>query len=240
MKHSLRQSAAIILILAFVLPALANVEGDQVMYVGGSNPNVKPGIIGRLDTSQEAFLTYTFDGGRVVIPYAKFVSWEYTEKLARHYGVVGTIAVTLIKYRQRRHYFRINYRDDASVEQVVIFEVPKTMPQVVKAVLEVRAPNPKPERPYYDKSCGCIRGLQGRPGQSVPMTPEMMNAVRQAIAQAGPGSGLVAIRLDSPLEAGVQLDTALPSRSRYTKEQQQMLAQLADFHPAPVNALAKR
>jgi hypothetical protein len=60
--------------------------------------------------------------------------------VARHLGVLPAIAVGLVKKRQRRHYFRISYRDENGVVQVVVFEVPKNMPRTLLPILQTRAP----------------------------------------------------------------------------------------------------
>jgi hypothetical protein len=60
--------------------------------------------------------------------------------VARHLGVLPAIAVGMVKKRQRRHFFRISYRDEAGDLRVALFEVPKQMPPVLLAVLGAKAP----------------------------------------------------------------------------------------------------
>lgn len=116
------------------------VDVGEVAYVGGTVPAVKEGTVGRLNTALETALEFEYSAGKVSIPFAKIDSFEYTEKRARHLGVLATIAVGLVKHLQRRHFFRISYHDEDNTPQVAVFEVPKQMPQTLLAVLQTRAP----------------------------------------------------------------------------------------------------
>jgi len=135
-----RKLAAFCMLLALSLPAGA-VEDGQVMYVGGTVPAMQAGVLGRLDTTSETTLTFEYSGKKLDIPYAKIISFEYSKEVARHLGVLPAIAVGLVKKRQRRHFFRISYRDESDVPQVAVFEVSKQAPQTLQAVLETRAPH---------------------------------------------------------------------------------------------------
>lgn len=124
-------------------------ENGHAKYVGGTLPRVAAGTVGRLDTTSETSLIFEHAGNKVEIPYAAIESRKYSKEVARHLGVLPTIAVGLLKVRQHRHFFRISYRvPGAATAQVVIFEVPKQMPRTLEAILETRAPSTwKPARP---------------------------------------------------------------------------------------------
>lgn len=127
------------LLLVISLPAGA-VEGEQVMYAGGTAPDLQAGVLGRLDTTSETMLSFESAGNKLVIPYSKIDSYSYDERVARNLGVLPAIAVGLVKKRQRRHFFNISYRDENNLSQVAIFEVSKQMPQTLLAVLRTRTP----------------------------------------------------------------------------------------------------
>lgn len=120
--------------------ALAAVEDNQVMYVGGTVSTVTPGSVGQLDLSSGTALSFQYLGGTIAIPYAAMQSYEYTQEVAHHLGVAPAIAVGLVRKRQRRHFFRITYQDTAGVAQVAVLEVPKQMPGTLLAVLQARSP----------------------------------------------------------------------------------------------------
>jgi len=134
----MKRLAAFCLMLVVSLPAAA-VEDGQVMYVGGTVPGLKQGIVGRLDTSSFVSLTFEYSGSKLEIPFAKIDSFEYSQEVARHLGVLPAIAVGLIRKRQRRHFFHISYHDESNASQVAVFEVPKQMPSTLLAILQNRA-----------------------------------------------------------------------------------------------------
>lgn len=126
--------------LLLVCGVVEAVENGQVMYVGGTAGGIKDGAIGRIDTTSETKLGFEAGSQRLEIPFDKIESYEYSEEIARHLGVLPAIGAGLIRHRQRRHFFRISFRDDAGVMQVAVFEVPKNMPRSLLAVLQTRAP----------------------------------------------------------------------------------------------------
>lgn len=142
----MRTAIVIVVALALAAPAFsepgraAAVEGQQVMYVGGTIGDLQEGALGRFDLSREKGLVFEAAGMRTEIPYAQITSHTYTEKLARRLGVVATIAVVLVKRRQRRHFIEINFRSDDGTPQVAVFEISKDAVQTVTAVLNARAP----------------------------------------------------------------------------------------------------
>ena len=124
----------------FVLtrPAFA-LENGQASYFGGT-ATVPAGMIGKLNPSVETALLFEYSSGKLAIPYADLWSYEYSDPVTRHLGVLPAIAVGLVAHRQHRHFFRISYRDEKSLPQVAIFEVSSQMPRTLQAVLENRTP----------------------------------------------------------------------------------------------------
>lgn len=148
MRESVICCLVIALVLTLALPAAA-VEGDQVMYVGGTAVTLRAGVIGHLDTVSETSLIFESSGTKLLIPYQDIVSFEYSTEVSHHLGVVPGIAVALLKKRERRHYFRISYRGTGDIPQAAVFEVPKRMPRTLQAVLRARAPQScKPQKPF--------------------------------------------------------------------------------------------
>ena len=129
----------LVVLLAVALPLCA-VEDGQVQYVGGTVPLLSVNAVGKLDLTSETVMKFDSSGGRFAIPYKTIDSFEYSEKLTHHLGVLPAIAVGLTRTRKHRHYFQIVYHDDSNVSQIVVLEVPKTMPRTLQAVLDARAP----------------------------------------------------------------------------------------------------
>ena len=130
---------AVLLALAFGIPALA-VDDPDVAYAGGTITGIKEGLIGHFDTTQENALDFQYMGGKLEIPYDKIESYAYSKEVGVHLGVVAATAVSLIKRRWRQHFLRISFEDAAGKKQVVVFEIPKTMPRVIMGTLHTRAP----------------------------------------------------------------------------------------------------
>ena len=132
----MKRFAALVLLVIAALPAAADV---QVTYMGGTVTGLKEGTAVRLNTAEAAGMSLETAGSKVTIPYEKIESYKYSEEVARHLGVLPAIGVALVKKRQRRHYFRITYFDDAKNTQVVVFEVPKQTAPVLLGILKMQA-----------------------------------------------------------------------------------------------------
>ena len=148
----MKPCSTFLLLVLLSLPAAA-VSGRSVKYVGGTPPNLNPGVIGTFDITSESDLIFQHGSNKLTIPYASIESSNYSQELARHMGFLPTIAVCLLKVRQHRHFFRVAYHDEHNVEQVAVFEVPKHMPRTLTAVFETRARHtfkscPPPESEY--------------------------------------------------------------------------------------------
>ncbi len=129
-----------VLLLISSPSALLAVEGHQVQYVSGTIQGLQEGTLGQLDLTAPENLVFTYPGGQLAIPYTRIESYQYSKKLARRLGVAPTIAVGLVRRRQRNHYFTITYKDTEGRSQVAVLEVSKQMPDTVLAVLKARAP----------------------------------------------------------------------------------------------------
>ena len=140
----MRAMLVVLLTLSMTVPALAlAIEGSDVMYIGGSVAGVKEGTIGRLDVTANQALVYEHGENRVEVPYASIQRFQYSQRLARRLGVAATIAVVLVKHRQRRHVIELYFQDGTGVNQVAMFELSKERVAPVVAVLTARVP-PRP------------------------------------------------------------------------------------------------
>jgi CDP-diacylglycerol--glycerol-3-phosphate 3-phosphatidyltransferase len=136
-------SSAVVLGLLVGVPAFA-VEAGQVAYVSGTI-SVPQGMIGSFDTDSAPVLVfkYAVPGGgprEVEIAYKNIGEVEYSTEVAHHLGVLPAVAVSLVKRRERKHFFTFKFTDSAGLAQAAIFEVPKNDPPGLLAVLNARAP----------------------------------------------------------------------------------------------------
>jgi len=152
MKRLMTVGLLMALTMATSFP-LSAADHDEVTYTGGTIPGVTVGSTGRLDTTSETTLTFEYGSKRLVIPFAAIRSFQYSTEVTHHLGVLPAIAVGLLKARERRHYFRISFRDTNNVPQVSVFEVPKRMPRTLKAVLQARVQQAcRPYSPCEDRN----------------------------------------------------------------------------------------
>jgi hypothetical protein len=131
---------SIIPIIFAVLPAFA-ISGNEVAYLGGITQTSKPGEIGVFDTAEPTALTISSPGGRLSINYNSIQKIDYKVEVAHHLGVAPAVAVSLIKRRERRHYFTFTFSDPLGVPEVAVFEVSKGLPQTLLPLLVARAPH---------------------------------------------------------------------------------------------------
>ncbi|HSS99238.1 MAG TPA: hypothetical protein VLK33_19520 [Terriglobales bacterium] len=140
-----------VLIVTIVLLAascsLWAVDDGQVEYLGGTVPGLEVSAVGKLDLTSEIVMQFNSTKGTFTIPYMNIDSFEYTQELTHHLGVLPSIAVGLTRTRKHRHYFRIVYHNDSNVSQIVVIEVPKHMPSILETVLKARAPHATPILP---------------------------------------------------------------------------------------------
>ena len=135
----MKRLMAFALFLLLSLPAVA-ANGESVKYVGGTATGIKAGAAGRLDTTSDSALIFENSASKLEIPYVAIQSFQYSKEVTHHLGVLPFIAVSLVRMRPHRHFFRISYHDPNGVSQVVVFEVPKHMPRTLQAILAARAP----------------------------------------------------------------------------------------------------
>jgi hypothetical protein len=116
------------------------VEGSDVLYAGGTVQGLSPGSLGKLDLTGTEGLTFASSSGTVSIPYLAMDSYQYSQEVARHLGVLPAIGTGLLRHRQKRHFLRVAFHDTQGRSQVVILEISKQLPRTLQAVLETRAP----------------------------------------------------------------------------------------------------
>jgi phosphatidylglycerophosphate synthase len=136
---------ALALVLSLPLSALAfGVETGQVAYTGGS-AGIARDTLGVLDTASPTTLVFKFkapDGkpGQIDINYKDIHSFSYHNDVVHPLGILPLIAVSLVKARERKHIFSIDYADSAGATQVAIFEVASRDQRAFREILRARSP----------------------------------------------------------------------------------------------------
>jgi len=117
----------------------AAVTGKQIMYVGGTVPNLPEGTIGKLQTKSENVFVFESPKGRFEVPYESITSLEYGQKAGRRLGVALTISIWALLSKKRKHFLTIGYTDENEKPQGVVLEVPKGTAKAFITILEVRS-----------------------------------------------------------------------------------------------------
>ena len=131
--------AALVLVLAVSLPMIAQDE-QTVVFAGGTVSNLKSETSGHFEFSDPAALAFVYSSGKLSIPFQKIDSYEYSQQVVHHLGVLPAIAVGLVKARKKSHLLRITYQDQSNAPQIALFRIPKHMPNTLLPVLQARVP----------------------------------------------------------------------------------------------------
>jgi len=118
--------------------SVAAVRGDEVLYVGGTVPNLPEGTEGRVDLSNEDKMIFSSGKGGFEIPYRSITSLEYGQKAGRRLGVAITITIWALFSKKRKHFLTIGYTI-GDKPQGVVLEIAKGRPKAVITVLETRS-----------------------------------------------------------------------------------------------------
>lgn len=135
----IKHIACLLLILS--LPAFG-LKNDEARYSGGTAANLKIGALCHISLSSNESLIIESAGQRLAIPYADIDSFQYSQELRWHLGVLPAIAIGLVRAWPRQHFFRIAFHDQHNIPQVAVLEVPKSTRRSLQAVLEIRTPHP--------------------------------------------------------------------------------------------------
>jgi len=128
----------LLLIALATTPAFAQ-PTIPALYDNGSAPNLPASTNGALDlTSPTNLIFRTATGATLSIPYQSITAFNYRVESTHHLGVLPAILVALVNSRLHRHFFTINYTDDANHQQVAVFDVPKDEPRVLLPLLRLR------------------------------------------------------------------------------------------------------
>src|SRR2546426_10337907 len=122
----------ICIVLSTVLAgnSFAAVRGESAAYVGGTVTELKRGVEGTLDTSDERELRFAHKGGQFSIEYRKIESLEFGQKVGRRVGAAlggmalfGLPGLIILASKKKKHYLTIGYRNEAGQGQAAVFEL---------------------------------------------------------------------------------------------------------------------
>ncbi len=136
----MKKKIAAVLVLAFLCEsfAWAGLSSDKTMYVGGTVTTIKEGTEGNSSAKDENTFVFTYEGGKLEIPYDKINDLEYGQKAGRRLGVAIAVTWVALFSKKRRHFLTVGYKDENDKQQAAVFELGKNVVRVTLASLEAR------------------------------------------------------------------------------------------------------
>jgi hypothetical protein len=152
-EASMKRFSVLVLLLASLAAA------EDVEYVGGTVPGLTAGSTGQLNTTAAESLLFVHSGTRLEIPYKDIKNYRMRQEVKHHIGVLPAIAVGMVRHRKMRHVLTLNFMANGEPE-TALFEVPKTMPEILVPILQARALQAC--RMNEDSTCVPLRLLEPR------------------------------------------------------------------------------
>lgn len=120
------------------IPAEAGLGSKKAMYVGGTVTSIKERTEGTSSTSDENVYIFTYEEGKLTIPYDHINDLEYGQKAARRLGLAIAVNPLLLLSKKRKHFLTIGYQDQNDKQQAAVFELGKDIVRTTLASLEAR------------------------------------------------------------------------------------------------------
>jgi hypothetical protein len=120
------------------LPAVAGLDKDAAMYIGGTVSAIPEQTTGRLDFTSEDKMTFRWSGGSWDLPYKQITSLEYGQKAGRRVGVAIVVTVWALFSKKRRHFLTIGFTNPEGKKQAALIEIGKAKVKTSLATLEAR------------------------------------------------------------------------------------------------------
>lgn len=117
----------------------AKVTGEEVMYVGGTVPDLPEATEGTMDIKQPEKMVFYSGKGEFEIPYKSVKTLEYGQKAGRRVGVAIVITVWALFSKKRKHFLTIGYDDAQGNPQGVVLEIAKGRAKTFITVIEARS-----------------------------------------------------------------------------------------------------
>ena len=135
-------AVAALLLLLFVLlpstPALG-VEGDSVIYVGGTLPGLTDAQEGQLDLSSKTVLRFLGVKEEWQAPYSSITKLEYGRKPGRQVAAAIIVSPVWLAAPKRKHFLTLQLKDRNGTVQTGVFELSKVRYVSLIADLEERS-----------------------------------------------------------------------------------------------------
>jgi len=116
------------------------VGSNKVMFMGGTVSSVPEKSEGRVDVTDPANMVFLSDkGGAVRVPWKTVQSIEYGQRVSRRWKTAIFLTPWAVFSKGRKHMVTIGYKDNADVDQAVVFEFGKDVYRTALAALKVKS-----------------------------------------------------------------------------------------------------
>ena len=126
-------------LVCLALAAAAAAPGIPAQLIGGTLPEIPGKVQARLDLSDAEALVLRWRKTTLRIPYTRFNTLEYGQKVSRRYAAAVLISPLLLLSKSRQHFVTLGYTDGENRQQAVVFRVGKGEIRAVLAGLEARS-----------------------------------------------------------------------------------------------------
>ena len=130
----------VVVVLCGVQCGWAMVNGNEVEIKRTTVPAVPEGSVGAFDLTGSDALVWRSGARSISVPYKTLSTFSYSNKLARHLGVLPAIGAGMVRKRERKHFFLFVWKDEHEVSQVLQVEVSKDAWRGLLEVMQARAP----------------------------------------------------------------------------------------------------
>jgi hypothetical protein len=136
----MKKAVSLLLLTIFLAePAVwAGLGSDKTMYVGGTVNSIKEGTEGLSSAKNEKDFVFSYQGGKLVIPYDRINDLEYGQKAGRRLGLAIAVTWMALFSKKRRHFLTVGFKDENDKQQAAVFEIGKNVVRVTLASLEAR------------------------------------------------------------------------------------------------------
>ena len=135
----LSRRAAVLTLFPGFFSAAAKVTGEEILYVGGTIPDLPEATEGEMDLKNEDSLAFSSKKGSFEIPYRSIKTLEYGQKAGRRVGVAIVITVWALFSKKRKHFLTIGFDSKEGKPHGVVLEIAKGRAKTFIAILEARS-----------------------------------------------------------------------------------------------------
>lgn len=135
----MKRSPVFLVVLCLLLEVTAGaVDGRKTLYVGGTVNSIKELTEGVSSAKDEHVFVFSYNGGKLEIPYDQVDGLEYGQKAGRRVAAAVLVSPYILFSKKRKHYLTISYKDQNDKQQAVVLELGKDIVRVTLATLEAR------------------------------------------------------------------------------------------------------